>query len=399
SRRYWIRVWRADTLVYSSQLAQIVDLPIDPDKKKFTVTVNVPIEKVDLDQGSSQEVAFRVRSIVISSGQITPGYRIQVALPIEELYDEIIEVSWIIILGLLFSTLILIIISYFLAGRILKPVEQITSLARKIDEKDLAVRIPLGSSHDELYELAFALNQMLDRLHYSFHRQKEFIASAAHELNTPITNVRIFVEQGINNSTLPEPFRNDLVRQNEVLLRMGRLLRSLMILSALEMKRKIHPENFDFRVMVDSVIVDFQSLFELKKNPLKIQMPEHLPYYGDEEQLRRVVVNLIDNAIKYSLSEGTITIELEKINHNIVLKIDNESPPIPENELNKVFEQFYRVEKSRSLEFGGCGLGLTIVREIVNLHGGEIYMENEPSGRVRVVVQLPDINQSSVGSI
>ena len=247
-QRYWIRVWRADTLIYASRLARIIDLPIDPDKKKDTLSVTIPREKIDLDQDRFDEVSFRVRSIKISTHKAPPGYRIQVALPMEELDEEIVEVSLIIIFGLLFSTLLLIVISYFLAGRILKPVKQITYLARDINGKELADRIPLGSSRDELYDLSFELNQMLDRLQYSFKRQKEFIASAAHELK-------------------------------------------------------------------------------------------------------------------------------------------------------KVFEQFYRVEKSRSLEFGGCGLGLTIVREIVNLHGGKVDMENDPSGRVQVVVQLPDGDQEAVGTI
>ncbi len=393
NHRYWIRVWRADTLIYTSKLAQIIKLPIAPDKKKDTVSIIIPREKIDLDQDRFEEVTFRIRSTKIPAHKAPPGYRIQVALPMEELDEEIVEVALIIIIGLTFSSLLLLFISYFLAGRILKPVKQITNLSQEIDEKKLTGRIPLGTSRDELYELAFALNQMLDRLQYSFNRQKEFIASAAHELNTPIANVRLFIEQGINNSALPEPFRNDLVRQHEILLRMGRLLRSLMILSALEMKPKINPTNFDFRALADFVIADFQPLFELKKIPLETKMPEQLPYYGDEEQLRRVVVNLIDNAIKYNAPGGLVTIELKKVNHNLFLKISNESNPIPENDLKNIFDQFYRVEKSRSLEFGGCGLGLTIVREIISLHGGKVYMENEPSGRVSVVVQLPDDDQ------
>ena len=389
SRRYWIRAWRAETLIYSSRLARIIDLPIAPDKKKDTVSITIPREKIDLDQDRYDEVTFRVRSVKIPAHKAPPGYRIQVALPMEELDEEIVEVSLIIILGLLFSTLMLSFISYFLAGRILKPVKQITNLAQEINGKELAGRIPLGSSRDELYELSFALNQMLDRLQYSFNRQKEFIANAAHELKTPITNVRLFVEQGINNPNLPESFRSNLVHQHEILSRMGRLLRNLMVLSALEMKRKINPANFDFRALTDSVIADFQPLFEIQKISLTIRMPERLPCLGDQEQLRRVVVNLIENAIKYNAPEGKITIELENVDDHLLLQIANNSQPIPEHELKKVFEQFYRVEKSRSLEFGGCGLGLTIVREIVNLHGGEVYMENEPSGWVRVVVQLP----------
>jgi signal transduction histidine kinase len=231
---------------------------------------------------------------------------------------------------------------------------------------------------------------MLDRLQYSFKHQKEFIANAAHELNTPIANMRLFVEQGINNRDLPEDFRNDLVRQHEILLRSRRLLHNLMLLSNLELKQTIKPESFDFKELIISVLADFQPLFEVKKIPLTTNMPDSLITCGDREQLRRVVVNLIENAIKYNSPAAEITLELKKSSHNLTLEISNGSEPIPSNEIELLFNQFYRIEKSRSQEFGGCGLGLTIVKEIVNLHAGKIQIKNESSARIRVIVQLPD---------
>ena len=390
SHHYWIRVWRDKQLVYASQLARMIELPVDFSKKNETVSTIIPVITIDLHQDSRNEVTFRVRRALISASQAPPGYRIQAAIPMEKLDEEIGEVALIIIFGLTLSCLLLLGISFFLANRILKPIRKITTLAREINSKDLAARIPLGANHDELYELAFALNQMLDRLQYSFARQKQFIANAAHELNTPIANLRIFTEQAVSNPDLPENFRDDLMRQHEILLRSGRLLRNLMILATLELKQTLNPEHFDFKALIVSIIADFQPLLDLKKIPLRSSLPESLTLYGDQEQLRRVVVNLLENAVKYNSGSAEITIELKKADPTVSLEISNGSPTIPEAELKQIFEQFHRIEKSRSQEFGGCGLGLTIVREIVNLHGGKIQIRNEEPARIRVIVQFPD---------
>jgi len=390
SNHYWVRVWQGEKLVYSSKLARTIDLPVDFQHKKATSGIIVPKTTINLHQNSWNEVTFRIRRIKIPAAGNSPSYRIQAAVPMEKLDEEIKEVALIILLGLMLSCILFLSISYFLAERILAPVRHITDLAKEINSKDLAARIPLSANRDELYELSLALNQMLDRLQYSFKHQKEFIANAAHELNTPIANLRLFVEQNINNRELPEDFRNNLIRQHEILLRSGRLLHNLMLLSNLELKQTIKPESFDFKELVTSVIADFQPLFEVKEIPLTTNLPESLITCGDREQLRRVVVNLIENAVKYNSPDAEIKIELKKNSHNLRLEISNGSEPIPENEIEHLFDQFYRIEKSRSQEFGGCGLGLTIVKEIIQLHGGKIQIKNEPPSRIRVTVQLPD---------
>ncbi len=390
SNRYWVRVWQEKKLIYSSKLARTIDLPVDFQHKKTTSGIIIPKTTINLHQDRWNEVTFRIHRVKIPAQGNSPGYLIQAAIPMEKIDEEIKDVALIILLGLMLSCILFLSISYFLAERILAPISHITNLAKEINSKDLAARIPLDVNRDELYELSFALNQMLDRLQYSFKHQKEFIANAAHELNTPIANLRLFVEQSINNQELPEDFHNNLIRQHEILSRSGRLLHNLMLLSNLELKQVIKLEPFDLKELIASVIADFQPLFEVKKIPLTTNLPESLITSGDREKLRRVVVNLIENAIKYNSPGAEIKIELKKSNHNQLLEISNGSEPIPENVIEHLFDQFYRVEKSRSQEFGGCGLGLTIVKEIVHLHGGEIQIKNETPARIRVIVQLPD---------
>lgn len=389
STRYWIRAWRDDKLIYSSRMAQNIELPLSSKKKRFNVHVRF-VHNNNSDKAHYRERTFRVRSAMISSRIAPPGYRIYVAIPMKKLMDEVFEIHLFISLGLFFSTIILILTSYFLAGHILRPIRKITNLAREIDENDLAHRIPLHSSRDELYELSSALNLMLDRLQYSFTRQKQFLADAAHELNTPMTSVRIFMEQGLRNHQLPAPFYKGLQQQQQVMLRIKRLLQDIMTISWLEIGRKLKPEDFDLKAATASIIDDFKPLIELKEIQLTCSLPETLNYFGDPAQLHRVLVNVIDNAIKYNFQNGKLLIRLEKMPETVRLTVTNSGTPIPKEDLEQVFDQFYRVEKSRSKEFGGCGLGLTIVREIIRLHGGLISLSNEAPDKISVLIILPD---------
>ncbi|MCD6292503.1 MAG: HAMP domain-containing histidine kinase [Deltaproteobacteria bacterium] len=384
SRHYWIRAWRADTLIYSSKLAQIIDLPVKPNKKKDTISITLPRKKIHLDQDKNNEVTFRIRSETIS-----PDYLIQVALPMEELEEEINEVILIIIGGLSFSTLLLIFISYFLAGRIIQPVRKITKLARDIDENDLNLRIPLNPNHDELYDLSLALNQMLDRLQYSFTRQKQFLADAAHEINTPMTSIHIFMEQNLCNRELPAPFQRQLLQQQQVMQRIKRLLQDLMTLSRLEISRKFTPEKCNLVTITEAVIEDFRPLLEEKNITLSRLMPAVLNYFGDPALLRRTVINVISNSVKYNQQDGELIVTLKQSKKDIQLTVTNTGVQIAETDLEQIFEQFYRVEKSRSQELGGCGLGLTIVREIVKLHGGRVSLKNVPPDKICLTIILP----------
>ncbi len=399
SRRFWIKAWHNHQLIYSSRLADLIKLPAI-DRKKATLSLTIPRSRLALDQNLFDEVTFRVRRALVPARDGVPACRIQVALPMEKLDKELDEVLLVMGLGLPAAALLLTLISWLLAGRILKPVQEITARAREIDEKGLADRLPVAAGRkDELAELATALNQMLDRLQHSFRRQQEFIAGAAHELNTPLTSLRLFSEQALAEPDLTPELRARLTRQHDILLRMGRLLRSLMLLSALEVQPRAEIKPFDLGRLIRSVLEDLEPLIACQSLTVVADLPDELPFPGDEEKLRRVVVNLVENAVKYNVAEGEIRLKAERKGERVIVEIANRSQrPLPEEDLGKVFEQFYRVEKSRSREFGGCGLGLTIVREIVSLHDGEIRLENRPGNWIAAILILPCRRSAAAGS-
>ena len=337
--------------------------------------------------GENKDIHLRIDAIDLNTKtrQVT-----KVGKPIEELDEDIVELIQSIAVGLLATTIFLVWLSYMIAGKVLKPIRTINSLAREINDKTLNKRIPLGEHQDELYMLASSLNQMFDRLQYSFQRQKEFIASASHELKTPITLLLIFMEGAIHRENLPAKFRQRLIRHTDILRRMRRLVKNLLDLSILELKDSVESEKVCLFELVQFVVEEYQEVFAAKKINLELDLTTDVNIVGDRERLQRCLINLVDNALKYNVDGGEIKIKLfEEEDDKVHLSLFNTGPGIPRDDLERVFEQFYRVEKSRSLQYGGSGLGLCIVKRIIELHGGKIYIESEQGAWTRVHIILP----------
>jgi len=217
-----------------------------------------------------------------------------------------------------------------------------------------------------------AINTMLDRLQYSFVKQREFLFDTAHELKTPLATMRLAVEEifaadgGKSRSSVEE----NLLRLQNQTLRMEKLVKDLLNLSALETLAGIDSRSFDFAALFSLLLAEYQFLADAQRIKMEIRLPERLAVRGDPEKLSRAFSNIIDNALKYNLEGGRIEASTDKSATGMTVTIVNTGPGIPEAESPKVFEQFYRVEKSRSSKFGGSGLGLTIAKRIVELHGG-----------------------------
>lgn len=351
------------------------------------VNEHIPTKQPGLHQGDKGQISFHVR--VFSKNIKGKPYLIQIAKPMEDLDEEASELFVAIGIGLAVSTVILIGLSYVLAGRIVKPIAVINRLAREINENTLQKRIPLSHSHDEIYELATRLNQMFDRLQFSFARQKQFLADASHELKSPIAMLRLFFDEAIQNRNLPSTLQHQLEAQGHNVLRMDRLVKTLLELSILEIKASLKPEPFDITDLGHSVLADFLPLMEISKIRMETEMPLQLEIHGDRDKLRRLFINIFDNAIKYNVEGGQIRLSISENSDSIHLSLYNTGPGISKEDLQKVFDQFYRVEKSRSVKYGGAGLGLSIVKEIVRLHAGTVFIESEPGRWTQVNIILP----------
>ncbi len=388
-RLYWFKMFnRQQKVVYSSAMTGFVNLPLKKKSGSYNINCAIPPEISYLECDNNNRVTFRVRVFtIVFAGQ---EYIVQIARPMEKLQEEITDLIIAIIVGLLIYTVALLLFGYFAAGKILQPIADINTLALEISEKTLDKRIPLGSTQDELYTLSLSLNRMFDRLQFSFLRQKEFIANASHELKTPIAMQRLFFNEAQQRDDLPREFAARLDGQMKTLYRMDRLVKNLLDLSALEGRETFSAQTIDLSNLMTSVVAEFQEIIEAAGIHLVLEVEKTVRIQADGEKLRQMLINLIDNGIKYNRQEGgELRILLTTKQNDVHIEVFNTGPGIPGQELAQVFEQFYRVEKSRATALGGSGLGLTIVKRIVELHHGTITLTSEPDSWTRARISLP----------
>jgi len=388
---YWIEIYEQGTnrMLYQSSLAKSVKLsPVNPGSNAIT-RVAIPPGLINLEPDDSQDVIFRVRTLLLT----LEGRRfiVQIARPMQELEEEIWELVLGIVSGLIFSTLALMAISRFMAGKILQPIGAMKDLARDISEKNLDQRIPAGEGRDEFNELARTINQMLDRLQHSFAKQKAFLFDTSHELKTPLTTMRLAIDEicTCDGGKLPSLAEENLFRLKNQVLRMERLVKDLLNLSSLEMLTSIDPKPVHITELLSSLVAEYQFLANAHNITIGIRLPNQLVIHGDAEKLNRAFSNILDNAIKYNVDNGGIEVTGDQSAAEVTITVTNTGPGVPEAEIPKVFDQFCRVEKSRSLRYGGSGLGLAIVKRIVELHGGKIKFESQQGSWTRVTVCLP----------
>ncbi len=388
---YWLKIYDQSSkkTLYRSYLASFVDIPLMKPASKATVSTIISKRKINLGQDRRNEVTFRVRAISLTLD--SRSLILQIGRPVEKLEEAIWDILIGLVSGLAFSTMLLLAISYFVAGMILKPIGVINDLARDINEKSLDRRIPVGAGRDEFNELSRTINQMFDRLQYSFQRQKRLLVDASHELKTPLTMLRLSIDEVLsgNRECLPASLRQSLLRQNEQVLRMERLVKNILNLSALEISETVKSEVVDLTNLIESLLEDYR-LFAGERNiRIDVHIPKNLTINGDPEKLIRALSNILDNAVKYNQEGGWIGLEARDADGDVNLKLINTGAGIPASDLDKIFEQFYRVEKSRSLKYGGAGLGLTIVKRIIQLHGGKVKVESKEGAWVRITICLP----------
>jgi two-component system OmpR family sensor kinase len=389
---YWIEIYDQETsrLLYQSRLAQSVTLPpVTPGGSTIANDVIVPPGLIKIEEEESEEVTFRIRTFSIALRGRT--YRVQIARPMENLEEDIWELFLVIVSGLVFSTLALVAISRFVAGKILHPIGAMKDLAQDISEKNLHRRIPTGKGRDEFSELAKTINRMLDRLQYSFTRQRDFLFDTSHELKTPLTTIRLAIDEisAHDGEDLPSFARENFLQLKNQVLRMDKLVKDLLSLSSLETLTRIDPLPVQLSKLLSDLVEEYQLMADARKIHITVRLDNQFLVQGDGEKLRRSFSNIIDNAIKYNVDGGQIEVIGSESANEVTIAVTNTGPGVAQVDAGKVFDQFYRAERSRSTPHGGFGLGLAIVKRIVELHGGNVTFESKPDDWTRVSVSLP----------
>lgn len=315
---------------------------------------------------------------------------VQVGSPLDEVKEALRQLSLVLLITV---PLVLVLASMggvFLANKALRPVDHITKTAQRIGSGDLSQRIPVdGLGEDEIGRLARTFNEMLSRLERSFEQIKRFTADASHELKTPLSILRGELEVALKRQRKAEEYREVLVSCLEEVERMSKIVEDLLTLARADSGNfKLRLETVDLYALAREVFEFFKNRAEEKGIRFTLEGGS-VQLRGDKERLRQLVVNLVDNAIKYTPREGEVELKAFEEDGQAVLIVRDTGEGIPPEEQQKVFERFYRVDKSRSREKGGAGLGLAICKWIAEVHGGVVTLKSEPLKGSEFTVRLP----------
>ena len=279
---------------------------------------------------------------------------------------------------------------WLLARRALRPVDRMAETARRISAEHLAARLEDGGANDELSRLAQTLNEMLGRLDTSFRQIRQFSADASHELQTPLTILKGEIEVALRMPRTPEEYQRILKSALEEIDRVARLVEGLLLLARADagvLRMDLQP--VDLAQLVEDVYGQAKVLADRRKITLLLGVMEPLSIRGDYERLRQVLLNLVDNGIKYTPSGGRVTLSLQRDGEWASLRVTDTGIGLSPGDQEKIFERFYRSAEDRSRGEGGAGLGLCIARSIAEAHGGKIQVESTPGLGSTFTVLLP----------
>lgn len=317
------------------------------------------------------------------------SFYVQVSLPLVG-RDDIFNILMLVLIATnILGVLVSIIVGNYISKKILKPIGQITDAAQKITINDLDERIVSEGPSDELRELATTFNNMIDRLQESIEKQKAFVSDASHELRTPISVIQGYIDLldrwGKSNQEVLDESIEAIKAET---INMKKLLEQLLFLARSD-REKDGFEKVEFQL--DALITEVYRETELiddhheviLKNNAKVRIN------GDEQLIKQLLRIIMDNSIKYTESGGKISIASRAIDDFVEIIITDTGIGIAKEDLNNIFDRFYRADKSRNRESGGTGLGLSIAKWIVDSHLGGIKVESKLNQGTKIIIKLP----------
>jgi len=333
---------------------------------------------------------LRVTVVPLSSDQ-TFGFA-AVAEPLSVVEDGLSELRRDLFAGVFLVLLLASAGGYFLARKSLAPIASMNSQTQRISAENLSARLDVTNSRDELGRLATTINDLLARLENSFKEQQRFIADASHELRTPLAVLRGETEVALGKTRSIDEYQQSLSLIQDEAERLSRIVEDLFILARqpINTRAALNKERVSLNDAVRDCARAAQVLAVRKGVRLKLEHDSpSIALNGDEELIRRLILNLLDNAVKYTPSGGEISLALGRQNGGAEIVVRDTGIGIPEASQPRVFDRFYRVDKARARAMGGAGLGLSIAQWIVEAHGGAISIVSTPGKGSTFTVVLP----------
>lgn len=346
--------------------------------KDLIETVNGGINSSKVEKiGSFKDSSLIVGIPIKFDSHIIGGIYLITFLPeITRLRGDIIKIYLLSGLVVLLLSLILI---FLFTKRVADPIKQLKLASKNLTNGDFRARVKVYNKNDEIGELAETFNDMADSIEKSENMRRSFISDVSHELRTPMTTITGFV-QGILDNTIPpdkrEIYLNVVLDESK---RLSKLISDLLDVSKLESDEvSLELSTFNINELIRLSIISFENKFNEKNLTVNAMFESEIEeVVAEKDSIKRVITNLLDNAIKFSYHKGIIDISTKRKGNKVYISIKNEGEGISKDDKKTIFERFYKVDKSRSQNKTGVGLGLYIVKRIINKHGEKIWIESE----------------------
>jgi heavy metal sensor kinase len=363
-------------------------LPVDANKLQRIEIGKAKFESIRMSSGES----LRVVTLRARDHEGNGTYFIRLGQSLETLR---VARKWLLIMLGVGIPIALLLGSYgglYLANQALRPVDRITRGAEQIAAGDLSERVPVPGTTDEIGRLATTFNHMISRLEAAFERQKQFTSDASHELRTPLAVMRGDIEITLRRERSAEEYKRVLTSNLEEIVRLSRLVEDLLTLARADAGRvELRREPVDLDELCRKMVEYISPLAHQQEQTLSYDGPERaVTVNADFVRIKQLLLNLLDNAIKYTDSHGRIALGLRTENNEAVITVSDTGRGIPSEDLPQIFDRFFRRSaKTADRSASGFGLGLSIVKWIVNSHGGRIEAESDIGKGTTITVRLP----------
>lgn len=372
-RGYLLEVWSLDGgLLYRSE--QLGAQALGPDPSTTPSHGRESARSWRLSSGTLVRTMSRAH-------RLPGGKLVAVRLAVSErpLWREFWEMVTVLGVGLPIVVVLVVITGYVVSARALKPVDTMAKRAAEITADHLNERLIIQNPYDELGKLGTAFNDTLARLENSFDQLRRFTADASHELRTPLTAIRSVGEVSLQKQGDPKYYRDIIGSMLEETNRLTKLVDSLLTMSRADAGRvQLHLSETGLLGLARESASLLEVLAEEKEQRLLVEGDAALSVMADRTILRQALVNLIDNAVKYSPVKGEIHVRVKENGHDALIEVEDHGPGIPPEHRSRIFERFYRVDKARTRAAGGSGLGLSIAQWAVTANEGRIDVQTAP---------------------
>jgi len=381
-QKFFFQLFNKDGIqIYSSDFSHWQFLP----KNQQLIKQVFSTRKFVFQTVNIQGTEYKAKTI---QDLIAPDVLLYTGESTEDIQDIMTLLSSVFISMFLMVTPIAFIIGWFTAGHAVKGITEVSRIASEIEKGKLDRRVSVSAQGDEIIQLVNTFNAMLDRIKVLIFEMKEMTDNIAHDLRSPLARIRVISESVLSDNNTPKEFKSSASDTIEECDRLLQMINSILDVAEVEADTfQISKQKVNISQLVQDACELFEEMAEQKRIKLIFRLENNCYIYGNIQNLQRMLANLLDNAIKYTLANGQVEVVLTCSKQNIEIMVMDTGMGIPKNDQTRVFDRFFRCDQSRTHD--GCGLGLSFSRAVVRSHGGDINLSSRLKKGSRFTIKLP----------